>query len=147
MVVNLRIGWEYLRASLSQIVDWLLGFDVDEKQPVCDGSEVARYLADIEGRRQKLAAKYEESGIIGSATVSAATPHTPRGTRTINYWSNSGHFWRWQYNENTIQKTFNHIMDLAEDPTVPFTFDDSINAHELLRLMELTMDCQDVVGF
>jgi len=145
MVVNLRIGWEQLRASLSQLVDWLLGFDVgsEARRPVFDGSEVARYLSDIEKKKQKLAAEYEESGTIASVTM----PTTPRGIRTINYWSDSGHFWRWQYDESTIQDTFTHILDLADDPTMPFTFSDAMRAHELLRVTELTMDCQDVVGF
>jgi len=142
MVVNLRIGWEHLRASLARFIDWLLGFNANGNMFVIHKSDVMKILADIEGKKQKLAAEYEESGTIGMATM----PTTPRGTRTINYWSESGHFWRWQYNETTIQDTFTHIMDLADDPTMPFTFGDAMRAHELLHFMELTMDCHDVVG-
>lgn len=149
MVVNLRIGWEQLRTSLSQIVDWLLGFNVDGKRPVFDGSEVARYLADIEGKRQALADEYEESGTIGSATSSPAigTPDIPRGNRTISYWSDSGHFWQFKYNERTIMDTDHHIINLADDPTMPFTHDDAMRCQKMMQLMETTMDCRDVVGF
>ena len=142
MVVNLRIGWEHLRASLAQLIDWLLGVSTNDDKPIFDKSEIMKYLTDIEGKKQKLAAEYEESGTIAAATM----PTKPRGIRTINYWSESGHFWRWQYNETTIQDTFTHIMDLADDPNMPFTFGDAMRAHELLTFMELTMDCQDVVG-
>jgi hypothetical protein len=142
MVVNFQIISERLQASLAQFIDWLLGFDADGDRPVSNKSKVMKFLADIEGKKQSLAEQYKSSCL----QTSIMLPNKKSGTRTINYWSESGHFWRWQYNETTIQDTFTHIMDLADDPTMPFTFGDAMRAHELLQFMELTMDCQDVVG-
>lgn len=142
MVVNLRIGWEHLKESLAQFIDWLLGFDADGGRPVSNKSKLMKFLAEIEGKEQSLSEQYKASCLPTSITM----PTKKYGTRTINYWSESGHFWRWQYNETTIQDTFTHIIDLADDPTMPFTFGDAMRAHELLHFMELTMDCQDVVG-
>ena len=145
MVVNFRIGWEHLRASLSQLVDWLLGFDVgsEAKRPGVGGSEIARYLSDGERKRQALADEYEEAGVIGSASM----PTVPRGNRMISYWSDSGHFWQFRYNEQTIMDTDHHIINLADDPTMPFTHDDAMRCQKMMQLMETTMDCRDVVGF
>ena len=68
-------------------------------------------------------------------------------TRTINYWSKSGQFFQWRYTAATLQATHQHISFFADDPAIEFTWDDAVIAHELIRLTELTMDCQDVVGF
>jgi hypothetical protein len=143
MVVNLRICWEQIRASLSQLLDCLLGFYVNGNQPVRDGSEVARYLSDIEGKRQALADEYEESGVIGSGKL----PHVPCGNRTISYWSDSGHFWQFRYSEKTIMDTDHHVNNLADDPTIPFSHDDAMRCQKMMQIMETTMDCRDVVGF
>jgi len=156
MVASLRITFENFRASLTQLVDWLLGFDVgsEAKRPAFDGSEIARYLSDVERKRQALADGYEESGTIGlvrpnlvKSNPASGTPDTPRGNRTISYWSNSGHFWQFKYNEQTIMDTDHHINNLADDPTIPFSHDDAMRCQRIMQLMEATMDCRDVVGF
>jgi hypothetical protein len=73
----------------------------------------------------------------------AMVPHT----RVISYWSEGGHFFRWTYTAATLQRTYQHVAFLAEDTLVEFTWEDVRRVHEMMRFMELTIDCQDVVGW
>lgn len=68
-------------------------------------------------------------------------------TRTLSYWSAGGEFYRWRYTAATLQQVHVHVARLADDPTFNFTWDDAARVHGLIRFMDLTEDCQDVVGW
>lgn len=68
-------------------------------------------------------------------------------TRIINYWSDSGHFFRWSYRKDQLQQVQRHLGKIAADPAIEFTWHDAARVCELIRFMELTQDCQDVVGW
>lgn len=67
-------------------------------------------------------------------------------TRTIDYWAESGHFFRWQYTADTLQQTWQHVANLADDPCIELSWPDVARVHYMIEIMEATQDCRDVVG-
>jgi hypothetical protein len=99
---------------------------------------------------EKLQKSEAETSSVPSAKqpgTSITLPAKLSGTRIINYWSESGEFFQWRYTAATMQATHQHIAFLADDPLIDFTWSDVARVHEMMRFMELTMDCQDVVGW
>ena len=135
MVAKLRLELEHDRATAAQLFNWLVQCDVPA------GGDMRLYCQDVSRRIAEQ--KPQAMQVADLADYQTATQHT----RTINYWSEHGEFFRWRYTVATMNQTYMHVASLADDRTVNFTWDDVVRVHGLIRFMELTQDCQDAVGW
>ena len=128
MVAKLRLALEHARATAAELFNWLIRCDVPS------GGDMRLYCEEVS---QRIAQQQSQQ------PQAQATP----ATRTINYWSEGGEFFRWRYTAATMNQTYMHVASLADDRTINFTWDDVVRVHGLIRFMELTQDCQDAVGW